>query len=75
MTCARSYAWFLNFLSNGEGLDRFSRPNVLPKVSKVTDLSKTSKGEIRVNFDLLKVSKMTKFWTAQSQQNYQFENL
>ena len=49
----------MNFLSNGEGLDRFSRPNVLPKVSKVTDLSKTSKGEIRVNFDLLKVSKMT----------------
>ena len=49
----------LEFLSSGEGLGRFSRPNVLPKVSKVTDLSKTSKGQIRVNFDLLKVSKMT----------------
>ena len=34
VTCARSYAWFLNFLSNGEGLDCFSRPNVLPKVVK-----------------------------------------
>ena len=36
MTCGRSYAWFLNFLSNEEGLDCFSRPNVLPKRSKIT---------------------------------------
>ena len=36
ITCARSYTWFLNFLSNGEGLDCFSQPNLLHKFSKIT---------------------------------------
>ena len=61
----------LEFLSNGEGLDRFSR-HVLPTLSKITvtcpkqvkrpnrmnfDLPQVSK--ININFELLKVSKMT----------------
>ena len=71
MTCARSYAWFFIFLSNEEGLDSLSW-HVLPKLSKITvtcpklvkenkqgqfDLPKVSKTNI--NFELLKVSKMT----------------
>ena len=35
--CAKSYAWFLNFLLNEECLNCFWQPNVLPKLSKVTD--------------------------------------
>ena len=46
----------LEFLSNGEGLDCFSR-YVLPKLSKVTELSIVSKKN-RDSFDLPKVSKM-----------------
>ena len=61
----------LEFLSNGEGLNRFSR-HVLPKLTKKTvtcpkqakgtksvdfDLPKVNK--ININFELLKVSKMT----------------
>ena len=42
MTCARSYAWFLNILSKGEGLESFLRPNVLPKLSKITVTSSKS---------------------------------
>ena len=58
MTCARSYAWFLNFLSNGEGLDCLSR-YVLPKLSKITvTCPKLVKEKNWVNFDLPKVSKM-----------------
>ena len=63
MTCARSYAWFLNLLSNG-GLDCFSRPNcdlrkpVKIKTKKVNlDLPKVSK--MTIIFELLKVSKTT----------------
>ena len=71
MTCAKSHAWILNFLSNVEGLDCLLLPNVLPKVSKITDLLKVSKDEklvsiltypnskITINFELLKVSKTT----------------
>ena len=33
MACARSFEWFLNFWSNGEGLDCVLQPNVLPKIS------------------------------------------
>ena len=72
MTCARSYAQFLNFLSNDEDLDCYLWPNILPKVSKITviypelvkinswvnfDLPKVSK--MSINFKLLKVSKIT----------------
>ena len=57
------------FLS--EGLGHFLQPNVLPKVSKTTDLPKVSKNEqagsiltcpkseMTINFELLKVRKMT----------------
>ena len=59
MTCARSYARFLNFLSNG-GLVCFLQPNVMPKVSTITvTCPKLGKWTSRVNFDLLKDSKMT----------------
>ena len=34
MTWARSYAHFLNFWSDKEGLDCFLWPNILPKLSK-----------------------------------------
>ena len=37
MTCARSYAWFLNFLPDGEGFDCFLWPNVMSKPSKMTE--------------------------------------
>ena len=59
---------FLEFLSNEEGLNRFSR-HVLPKLSKITlTCPKWAKrvnfhfpkvGKININFELLKVSKMT----------------
>ena len=56
MTCARSCVWFLNFLSNGEGLDYFSWPNAFRKVSKITvTYSKLVKWRIRVNSDFPKV--------------------
>ena len=54
-----------------EGLGRFLQPNVLPKVSKTTDLPKVSKNEqagsiltcpkseMTINFELLKDRKMT----------------
>ena len=45
MTCARSYAWFLNswiFLSNGEGWDCFWQAKVLSRLSKITYLPKVS---------------------------------
>ena len=61
----------LELLSNGEGLNRFLQ-HVLPKLSKITlTCPKTVKGPIRVNsdlpkdskrkinFELLKVSRMT----------------
>ena len=44
--CLRSYAWFLNFLSNNEGLNFFSRPKVLPKLSKITV---TSPKSVKIN--------------------------
>ena len=36
MICSRSYDWFLNFLSKGEGLDCFLWPKVLLKANKIT---------------------------------------
>ena len=36
MICARSFASFLNFLSNGEGIDCFLW-HILPKPSKITE--------------------------------------
>ena len=46
MTCTRSYAWFLKFLSNREGVDCFLRLNILPKLSKITvTVTKVSKSE------------------------------
>ena len=65
----------LEFLSNGEGLNRFLQ-NVLPKLGKITvtfqseqkepksvnfDLPKISK--ININFELLKFSKITSLKT------------
>ena len=62
MICTRSHAWFLDFLSNSEGLDCFLWPNVLPKVSKITDLPKVGKDK-----------QLELIWLAQSQQiDYQF---
>ena len=68
-----SYAWLLNFLSSGEGFV-FLWKNVLPKLSKLTDLPNVSIREkvggnidlpkvikMDINFELLKVSKMTSF--------------
>ena len=43
MTCARSYGWCLNFLSNREGLDCFLWLNVLPKLSEMTTKMTTLK--------------------------------
>ena len=36
MTLWHIYVWFLNLLSNREASDCFSRPNILPKLSKTT---------------------------------------
>ena len=56
--CARSYAWYFNFSSNGEGWNCFSEPNVLPKLSKIIGTSpKLVKQTSRVNFDFPKVAK------------------
>ena len=49
----------------------FLRLNVLPKLGKIAVTCPKSR---RVNFDLPKVSNEYDFWTAQSQQNDQFEN-
>ena len=71
MTCTRSNAWYLDFLSNGERLDYFSLPNVLPTLCKITEsvskneqvkminfeLSKYTK--INISFELFKISKMS----------------
>ena len=72
MTCARPCAWFLKFLSSRGGLDCFSQPSVLPKHCKITvaclkSLKWTSRvnfnlpkvGRMTINFELLKVSKIT----------------
>ena len=77
MTCARSNAWFLDFLWNGQGLDCFSGTNDFPKLSKI----------ITTNPKSVNINKQGQFWfaqrqqndyqiwTVQSQQNNQFENL
>ena len=60
MTCARSVACFLNFLSNGVSLDCFLQPNILPKHSKIImTCPKQEKGTSGINFDLPKISKMS----------------
>ena len=60
MTCARSVAWFLNFLSNRVSLDCFLQPNILPKHSKIiVTCPKQEKQTSRVNFDFPKISKMS----------------
>ena len=59
MTCARSYAWFLNFLPDGEGFDCFLWPNVMSKPSKMTETC--PKSAKWLNFEQLKSSKMTSF--------------
>ena len=40
MSCPRSYVWFLNFLSNPEGLDCFLWSKLLPKLSKIPQCQK-----------------------------------
>ena len=67
MTCTRSYALFVNFLSSIEGLDCFLWPNVLPKLIKIIvtylksvkikRLSSTSTCPNSHNFELFKVAK------------------
>ena len=76
MTCARSYVWFLNFLSNGVGLDCFLQP-VLPKLSKITvTCPKWGKENKQGQFWLVQSQPNEyQFWTDQSQQHDQFENL
>ena len=77
MTFARSYAWFLNFFSNGEGLDCLSR-HVLPKLSKITVTCPTLvKGNKQGQFCFSQSQQNEhQLWTAQSQQQIdQFENL
>ena len=67
MTCARSYAWFLKFLSHREGLDCFSRPKILPKLYKIAVVfPKIVKCRKWIYFDLPKVIKMTslKIWLS-----------
>ena len=60
MTCARPYAWFLNFSSSVRGLDCFFQPRVFAKLSKINcDLPTSLKWISRVNFDLPKGSRMT----------------
>ena len=55
MTCAKFNAWFLDFKSDREGLDCFSRPNISPKLIKVTVTCLSwYKQTSRVNFDLPK---------------------
>ena len=52
----------LNFLSSGEGLDWFSWPNFLSKLSKNKPKSQLGHAQSRnmtINFELLTVSKMT----------------
>ena len=52
----QTYAWFLNCLSKGRGFDCFSQTNVLPKLSKISDVS--LKWTITVDFDVPRVSRM-----------------
>ena len=77
MTCTRSYGWFLIFLSNSVGLDCFPRPNVLPKLSKITvTYPKSGKKNKWVQFWLAQSHENEyQLWTAQSLQNDQFKHL
>ena len=72
-----SNAWFLNFLSNGEGLDFCSRPTVLTKLSKVdqTCSKSVNRRVSRVKNWLAWSQQNYQFWTAHSEQNDQYENL
>ena len=67
-TCARSYAWFLNFLSNG-GLDCFVRSNNY-------DLSIfTINKQVGSILTSQKSAKWIPIWAVQSQENGQFKNI
>ena len=72
ITCARWYTCFVR-----EGLDCFSWPNVLPKISKITvTCPKSVKMKRQSQFWLAQSLKNDyQFGTAKSQQNEQFENL
>ena len=71
MFCARSYGYFLNFLSKGEVLECFSWFNVLPKLGKWLWPDNKWLGSILAcqchqnNYQS---------WTAQSQQYNQFKH-
>ena len=75
MTCARPYVWFLNFLSS-RGLDCFLQPNVLRKLSKINcGLANDNKMKIGTILTCPNQQNDYQLWTAQCQQNDQFENL
>ena len=57
MICARSYVWLLSFI---KGLDCFLKPNVSPKLSKMTVTCPKS----------VKINKKGRFRLVQSHQNY-----
>ena len=61
-TCARSYAWFLNFLSNGEGFDCFCDRTPCPNFVRWLRIAQSQQNDFQ-------------FWTAQKQQNDKFANL
>ena len=58
-TSTRSYGWFLKYLTYGVGLDCFSWPSVLPKLSKIIVICPKS----------VKGNKLGQFWLAQCHQN------
>ena len=71
------YAWFLNILSNGEGLDCFSQPNILPKLSKITVnwLKPVKINKVGSFLTCPKSAKWLSILNCQSHQNDEFENL
>ena len=72
MTWARSYAWFLNFLSDREGFNCFLWPNVLSKPSKMTETCPKSEKWLSI-LSSLKVAKwpVLKFMYLQSWGSWQ----
>ena len=74
ITCARSYVWFLHSLIFCQGWDCFWQPNVLSRLSKITYLLKVSKNKQGKSWFGQSQQNDYQFWTAQCQQNEQFEN-
>ena len=76
MTCT-SYAWFLNFLTNGKGLGCFSQSGVLPRTNKIAVTWPYSVWNERVGSILIypKSAKWLSILKCQKLQNHLFENL